>query len=235
MGGVASANVNVSTQSTVSNAITNAIITNTSNCTAQNTNAISLQFGTVVGDFNLTNANLSQSVTINSSCLQQTTNNTAILNSIQANLTQAYENGTSGALFSASVNSQVSTAITNVANSVNIANIKSCLLNNLTSTAIGANYVGGNVNITNLTVGQVTNLVQSCVQNDTNITAATNQLATALSSAQTNQSSTIVYIVIGILCFLILIYLVSSLFGGNSNEKNKNLQKSNPDWIYRKT
>lgn len=224
MGGVLSANVNNSTQTAVSNAITNAIITNTSNCTSQNVNAITLQFGTVVGDFNLNNANLSQSVTINSSCLQQSTNNTDILNTIQANLKQEYQNGTSGALFSASVNNQVSTAITNVANSVNISNIKNCLLNNLTSTAIGANYVGGNVNITNLTVGQVTSLVQTCVQNDTNVTTATNQLKTALTSAQTNTSYTIIYIILGILCFLIFIFIVSKLFGG-SGSGNKKMNK----------
>jgi hypothetical protein len=103
MGGVLSSNVNTSVQSTVSNAVTNAIIKNTSNCTAQNTNAISLQFGTVVGDFNLSNANLTQLVTINSSCLQQTTNNTDIVNDIKTNLLQNYQNTSSGALVQVSI------------------------------------------------------------------------------------------------------------------------------------
>jgi ATP-dependent Zn protease len=221
MGGVLSSNVNTSVQSTVSNAVTNAIIKNTSNCTAQNTNAISLQFGTVVGDFNLSNANLTQLVTINSSCLQQTTNNTDIVNDIKTNLLQNYQNTSSGALVSSSVNTQVSNAITNVSNSINIQNIKSCLLNNLTSTTIGANYVGGSVNITNLTVGQVTNLVQTCVQNDTNTVSATNKLETALTSQQTASVSSIIFGVITLIVIILLLYLLFS-FG---KKKNGNVPK----------
>jgi ATP-dependent Zn protease len=91
----------------------------------------------------------------------------------------------------------------------------------LTSTTIGANYVGGSVNITNLTVGQVTNLVQTCVQNDTNTVSATNKLETALTSQQTASVSSIIFGVITLIVIILLLYLLFS-FG---KKKNGNVPK----------
>jgi ATP-dependent Zn protease len=101
---------------------------------------------------------------------------------------------------------------------VNIQNIKTCLLNNLTSTTIGAEYVGKSVNITNLTVGQVTNLVQTCVQNDTNTVSATNKLATALTSQQTASVSSIIF---GIVSFIVVVLIIYLMFTIGSKKKNK--------------
>lgn len=174
----------------VTNAVASAVITNNSSC---NTSAIqnqSINFGTVKGNFTIAGAELGQTSSVNLSCLQESSNSADLASKIMNNLKQAAQAEASGQNIGVQISNSmaVSDIVNNISQSINITNIKACLASSNQSQVIGAENVGGNVNLTNIKMSQAVNLVASCIQKDATTAKLMNQLSNTIQ--QETKSST---------------------------------------------
>ena len=217
--GAVQSDISKNVQDVVANAVTNSIIKNTSECTLQNINTSTIKFGRVEGDFNLNQVDLSQSVIINSTCLQTSTNDSKILQDIQNDLQQKFGNTSGLAVLSVSVKDNSIKLAQDITSNINLENIKKCLLNNLTETSIGADYVGGSVNISNLTITQVTNLVSKCLQSDKNTVDSTTKAKASLDQTAQTTNQLIIYAIIGFVVFIVFLFLIFFILKSSGGKK----------------
>lgn len=218
LGNFASINTQVNTNSMITNAVSTAIINNSSQCSTTAINNIDFNLGNVKGDLVIDGANLSQQINLNMSCLSSSVTNTQIQNDIKNSLTQSLA-ALSGNLLSANTNVNTNNAINNFASNFNINNVKTCLANSQNNTNISSTSVGGNVSIKNITVNQVQDIVSKCILKDNATTVLNNALQQEIGQSTTN-NSILMYIIIAIAAIIILI-IIASIFKGKNAEVSK--------------
>lgn len=234
MGAQVSTNTNVN--ELITNAIASSLITNNSSCGTQAGQSQAIKFGTVKGNFTLNGAELGQNASVNLSCLQSSTNTSSLESAITDKLEQLAKAENSGQNVGGQVvlNTNQSKIVHNIALSLNIENIKTCLASFNQSQIVGAEFVGGNVDLTNIKMNQAVNLVASCIQKDNNVAKLINDLATTVKQESESKnvgflnSSTIwaiALIVIGVIVIIILLWFMKkALFsGGGSNTSATNI------------
>ena len=201
----------------ITNAVSTAIINNSSSCATTSVNNIDFNFGAVDGNLTIDGADLSQKINLNTSCLQSSVTNTQIQNDIKNSLTQSLAALNMNAL-SANTNVNTNNSINNFTNTFNINNVKTCLANSQNSTNIKSNSVGGNVTLKNITVSQVQDIVSNCIQKDDATTVLNNALQQEVGQTVTN-NSILMYAVIAIVVIIIL-SIIASIFKGSSSSSN---------------
>ena len=166
MGNVLSYNNNTNLQNLITKSISSSIIKHTSNCSNNSINIIDYKFGNVSGDFTLRNSDFSQSVKIDTTCLQDTKINTDIKQDIKKNLEQELSGGSFNYL-SVDVKNNTLLSLNEYVNNLNIDSIKSCLNTSIQKNTVEAGNISGNVIIENISVKQINDTVLTCIQTDT--------------------------------------------------------------------
>lgn len=209
MGAVVSNETNVNVMSDVVDSVTNNIIQNNSSCASSQTNTTDIDFSDIKGDFNLDSLNVSQTINLNLGCLQSSTNDVNIKENILKDLQQKLTKGNSGGLlFNNSYNVQVQQSISKFVDNLDISNVKSCIANSLNTTSLKAKNISGNVNLKNISITQVSNSVQNCIQNDSNLVSNVKSLQDNLSQESTVNSTMNMLIVAGICLFAFILVIV---------------------------
>lgn len=175
-----SSSVDIANQ--VTNAVASAIVSNNSSCGSNVTQGQQLNFGKVVGNFNAAGVDMEQNASVNLSCLQTSINSTDLASQITEQLKQQAKTSNSGQNIGVQVSTSVaaSNIVNNISQSINMSNIKSCLASTNQAQVIGAEYVGGNVDLSNIKMKQAVSLVASCIQSDKNTSSLINKLATTV-------------------------------------------------------
>lgn len=206
-----------STTKEVSKIVNKVILSNKSNCSGAVASNQKITLGDITGDLNISDVNFDSSQTVNLECLQSSVNNTEILNDIKTELSKAIQNKLDGQNFgiqSATISSYTD-SVTNVVNTINIDNIKNCIVNAMNNQEIETGGIVGNVNIKNVNFKSSQNVVQRCIQNDENTIRAVNKLDKRIKEDMSNtitgviSSTGFIVIVVALLVLLFLYYMFS--------------------------
>jgi len=195
--------------------ITDIFISNYSSCSASLIAKQSIKFGTVAGDFNISNVNMDIKNTITAECIQTSENDSKILNDISQKLKQFSESKTSGLILGAQVSSSVNITnlVNNVSNSINMENIKKSLSESMTVQEIGADVVGGSVNITGINMSTATDLILKNITEDKNTMDAINSLSTEIEQTSISSITGIDPTISLIVCIIVIVIglIISSI------------------------
>lgn len=198
--------------------IGNTIIKSSISCSLNFLQRQNISLGKVEGSLDISGVSQNINSNINISCLQDSTNNSQILSDIEQELKQKAASATSGQNigYQESNSNVISESITKVINNINLENIKNCSSNILQSQNISVETVLGDVRIREVNQSIASSVVQECLQRDTNLVLAVNELSTAIKQeSQTSvagflTAGSLIAIVVIILVLLFLYYLFSS-------------------------
>jgi hypothetical protein len=138
----------------------------------------------VRGDVNLSNVNMDAQSSLNATCYQSTQNDTELRNDIAQSLKNETEATLSGLnVLQASVSTATNDAINRIANTINITNVKDCVIRSVQTQQVNIGNVGGNVIIANFDMSLVSKTIANCVQSEVNNNAAVSDLKTTIDSA----------------------------------------------------
>jgi len=227
MGAQVSTAVDTSTQ--ITNAVASAVVSNNSSCGSSTTQGQNISFGKIKGDFNASGINMEQNASVNLSCLQTSVDSTSLASNIMEKLSQQAKTSNSGQNIGAQVSTSVAATklVNNIAESVNLSNVKACLAATNQSQVVGAEYVGGNVNLSDIKMSQAVNLVASCIQSDKNTSNLINKLATTIQqeSAAENKGflnmGNIGLIIAAIIGVIVLLAIIKEMSGGGAGNAGK--------------
>ncbi len=225
MGAQVSINAN-NTEKVLQN-ISKVILQNILTCSTSYTGEQNISFDNVSGNVVISDIKQSNTVSLNTDCLQQTSDNASILQDIKDALQQQAINTNTGQNIGSiqSTNQiQLQKAITNITNNIDLTNVKSCLMETVSKQNISAKNIGGNVYIANIDQSIALNTIQNCLEQSTRTLQYVNDLSSQMSqtSSSTNTgfltqtSSIIIAIVVLVIIMLVAYYY----FSNKSNNKS---------------
>lgn len=210
----------------ISEIVNKSIISNKSSCSSAVISTQKINLGDIGGDLNMEGINMRSSQTVNLSCLQNSDNNVEIVNEIKRKMETNIKNKLDGQTFGLqnAYTKSVKKGISSVVNSINIDNIKKCIVNAINEQTISVGNVAGNANIRYVSLDATQDVVQECVQNDRNTTRQISKLESEMKTALDNTvvgviSSTgfIIIAVVVLILLFVLIYLRSSKSSKNQS------------------
>lgn len=203
---------------TVSNVTNKCLIEMSSQCvtTASQLQSIEASAG---GNLTVSDVSQTQQNVVNLDCLQSSKNDTAFQNAIASQLATSLKNDQSGVPIGVSVSTQDNTTIntTNIANTIKIDDIKSCMA--ASSLIQNQKYTAtGNVTLYKLSQSQMSNVLTSCVQNSLATQNAIADVSTKISAASESKQQGFnlalgsgISGIVSILCIIVL--AISALSG----------------------
>ena len=209
MGNVLSFSSNENIQNLITSSISSSIIKHTSNCNNTSTNIIDYSFGDISGNFIFKNSDFSQSIKIDTNCLQDTKLNTEIKQDIKKNLEQQLAGGSFNYL-SVDLKKNTLNSLNEYINNLNIDSIKSCLSASIQKNVISTGNVSGSVIIENISVKQINDTVLKCIQTDTSTNKVVSEIVETTKQSSVGLTVTQM-IIIGITLIVCFITISSSL------------------------
>jgi hypothetical protein len=201
---------NYSTTKEVSKIVNDVVLSNNSNCSGAVASNQSITLGDVGGNLDINGVGFDSSQTVNLECLQSSINDTEILTDIKKELTKSIQSKLDGQNIGLqmSTNSSYTDSLDDVVNSINVKNIKNCIINAMNDQSIETGNVAGNANIKNISFTSSQNVVQSCMQSDDNtvkaITKLDKKIKEDMSSTITGFISSNGFIIIAVVVALLL-------------------------------
>jgi hypothetical protein len=215
-----------STLDEVSRILTEVVMSNTSNCGAAATSIQRIKLENISGDLNINDINYDSSQTVNLNCLQSSDNNTDIVNDLKSEITRSIRNKLDGqnlGLQSADT-VDITRTVNEVTNMINIDNIKNCIINAINTQEITVGNVQGDANIKNINFKSAQNVVQECIQNDSNSASAVARLDRKIQSSLDNtvtgfisSSGFIIIMIVIVVVILLLVFLKMSRKSKNTD------------------
>lgn len=193
--------------------VTDVMISNNSNCISTQT-SVQNQNNVIRGS-NVGELGQYSNQTLDTTCLAKSTNDIDIVNKIEEKLTSLVESSVGGQnIGNQSTNAiNVSRSIKDVANSINISNIKSCLSSQ--SSIQNQDNTVDESTVIKIIQGNIQSAISSCIFNDDNTTKALNDLNTAMEATAKSKATGLfdpLFIVLIILAIVLFFVLKKFLF-----------------------
>lgn len=201
---------NYSTTKELSKIVNNAILSNKSTCTATVASNQRIVLGDIGGNLDISGINFDSSQTVNLDCLQNSENNAEILSDIKQELSKSIKSALDGQNIGLqmSTNTSYVEVVNDLTSNINIDNIKACIINAINTQEIKTGNVEGNAVIRNINFNASQDVVQKCIQNDTNTASIVNKLDTKIkedmATTITGFISSTGFIIIAVVILLLL-------------------------------
>jgi hypothetical protein len=178
----------------VSKQLNETIISSAASCAASTAATQEIKFGEVEGKFTITDSSINSNSTVNIKCIQSFVLDLAAKNKLTQDITKETVAETDSPLLSYSEadTKLLVKSIDAVVNSINIEDIKSCLVSSISNQLITAGHVTGNVNIVRVNMNSTQSVVLSCVQKSKIVTESINHAETTI-KAIAQSKATVAY------------------------------------------
>jgi len=231
----ANASINVSVTDITKNAITNVLMSSSSNCNIGSANSQELNIGNInTKNCNVNISNISQvmKITTNLTCAQSASSSSELSNQMKDMIKKDIESNTKGGIgFGLSTNTSIEKSVTNIVNNIDIKSIAECVARNLNSQLKNIKDItmecndDQTLNIDNISQTIISNTVSKCIQSNTNLQNSISDLQstidTKLSATTTGFLSELGNLFGPLLIFVVLIMAGGLYYKYNANNKQQ--------------
>lgn len=209
----------------VTSVISNTIMKDLSECSSVNVLNQGINIENTTGNLVINKVSLNAQQKIDVKCLQDSSVDLNIVNSVSESMKQLAESKLSGLNFGIGVAISDSTlrSASSVANSIDISNVKRCVSSAVLNQVISVKNQDGNVIIENVDFQAVQDSISECIQSSDTTVKAINDFKKSLDQSASSSIEGILggplgSIIIGIIALVVLFALYKYFFKGSNQQ-----------------